>query len=302
MNVFVKKILFFSVLLSCLLFISLMYLPNNLRSTMLGEMEAKRRMLSEQPSPRLIFVGGSNLSYGLNSEQISKQFNLPVVNMGLHAALGLSYMLDEVSPFVRQGDRIVLVPEYHQFGHLFYGNMELIAVLFDLHPEDRTKIPLGQWMRLLKFMPNYAATKLVPFFRLSLNKYCSKYNSYGDYTGHWGEGKPPSPTVLKSERIKMREDAALKKISTFMADVQRKGAQVFLLPPCYQKSAFENSREVVEALRLRFEEFGFRFESDPERYAFDDSLFFDTAYHLNKEGVDRRTFLVIEDLTKLLAR
>jgi len=43
-------------------------------------------------------------------------------------------------------------------------------------------------------------------------------------------------------------------------------------------------------------------EYDTERYCFDDDMFFDTAYHCTKQGVDKRTQLVIEDLEKFISK
>ena len=43
---------------------------------------------------------------------------------------------------------------------------------------------------------------------------------------------------------------------------------------------------------------GFELLGYPERYRMNDSLMFDTTYHLSKKGVDLRTQLLIEDIKK----
>ena len=46
---------------------------------------------------------------------VQTHFGVQVANMGLHAGLGMNYMLYEIKPYLRQGDVLVVVPEYNQF-------------------------------------------------------------------------------------------------------------------------------------------------------------------------------------------
>src|SRR5687767_11217515 len=75
----------------------------------------KESLLRTQASPRLIFVGGSSMAFGVNSAQIAAACGRRPVNMGLHAALGLKFMLNEVAPHIRSNDWIIVAPEYQQF-------------------------------------------------------------------------------------------------------------------------------------------------------------------------------------------
>ena len=52
----------------------------------------KCQLLEDTPSPRIIFVGGSNLAFGLDSQRIKDSLNINVINYGLHAGIGLKYM------------------------------------------------------------------------------------------------------------------------------------------------------------------------------------------------------------------
>ena len=51
----------------------------------------KCQLLEDTPSPRIIFVGGSNLAFGLDSQRIKDSLNINVINYGLHAGIGLKY-------------------------------------------------------------------------------------------------------------------------------------------------------------------------------------------------------------------
>lgn len=70
----------------------------------------KCQLLEDTPSPRIIFVGGSNLAFGLDSQRIKDSLNINVINYGLHAGIGLKYMIDDISTYARKGDIIVFAP------------------------------------------------------------------------------------------------------------------------------------------------------------------------------------------------
>jgi len=67
----------------------------------------KDRLLRDTPSPKIVFVGASNLAFGLDSERVQSAMRLPVVNLGLHGGVGLKYMLDSTRPYVKKGDIVV---------------------------------------------------------------------------------------------------------------------------------------------------------------------------------------------------
>src|SRR5262245_2359275 len=65
----------------------------------------KHELPKSQPRPRMIFVGGSNLAFGLDSEMVAEQ--LPPynpVNMGLFAGFTYGYMLREIENELQEGD------------------------------------------------------------------------------------------------------------------------------------------------------------------------------------------------------
>ncbi len=45
---------------------------------------------------KIIFIAGSNILWGLKTNLIEDYYNIPTVNMGIHASLQISYMLDRV--------------------------------------------------------------------------------------------------------------------------------------------------------------------------------------------------------------
>ncbi len=98
------------------------------RSSFLAGAIEKHKLLSTTPSPRLILVGGSNVAFGFDSEYLSRVLKLPVINMALHGGLGLRFALNEVAPYIRKNDLIVVAPEYPQFDDP-NGDLTLLQLL-----------------------------------------------------------------------------------------------------------------------------------------------------------------------------
>jgi hypothetical protein len=87
----------------------------------------KEQRLATLAGPRVVFVGGSNLAFGLDSATIERCTGRRSVNMGLYVALGLPFMLDEVRAGLRPGDVVVLALEYF----LFTSDAHLTGRLMD---------------------------------------------------------------------------------------------------------------------------------------------------------------------------
>jgi hypothetical protein len=99
MKKFIKQLLIVSLLLVTLLAGSLFLIPDyTARESALAVLPNKHRMLRETSSPRIIFLGGSNLCFGLDSRRIADTFDMPVVNLGLHAGIGLKFMMEDLKP------------------------------------------------------------------------------------------------------------------------------------------------------------------------------------------------------------
>ena len=72
----------------------------------------KQARLESTPAPRLILAGGSGMAFGLDSGRLEAELGRPVVNMGLHVALGVEFQLNALRPYLREGDVVLLGFEY----------------------------------------------------------------------------------------------------------------------------------------------------------------------------------------------
>lgn len=86
--------------------------PSARRIGYLASFEDKLALLEQDSPPRIIIVGGSNAAFGVYSPLFVEAFDRPVVNIGLHGGAGLDFYLCVVRQHVREGDLVVLLPEY----------------------------------------------------------------------------------------------------------------------------------------------------------------------------------------------
>ena len=301
MRLFLLKIIVFSCLMGLCLLIGLFIIRNpSAKHTLLGETVHKRKLLENTQQAKIVFVGGSNLSHGLDSGRIFDEFNRPVVNMGVHGGLGLAYMINEVKPYIRKNDIIVVVPEYGLFQGGYYGNVETLGVVFDILPEYKKLITLRHWIHLLRYMPNYAAIKWMNVFckwGRRGGEIASHYNQYGDRTIDWNlKSQPLAPVKPKTDALDL---IGFDELERLYSVTQKLEAHLFILPPCYQATSYDNMPSIINRIEEEFKRRGLPLRAKPMRYRMNDDLHSDTPYHLTKAGVDLRTSLVIEDLHKI---
>src|SRR4051812_8219671 len=95
-------IAFTAVIISLYMLISFTVLPHNfIKNDFMAAIIDKHKRINQINSPKIIFAGGSNLTFGLNSEEVEKEFSVPVVNLGLHAGLGLTFILNELKATIK---------------------------------------------------------------------------------------------------------------------------------------------------------------------------------------------------------
>ena len=70
--------------------------------------------------PKIILVGHSNLSFGMNSEMLEREMGMPVVNLGLHGGLGNAFHEEMAKSNINAGDIVVVC-------HSFFSDNDRIT-------------------------------------------------------------------------------------------------------------------------------------------------------------------------------
>lgn len=267
------------------------------KSSMLFEQLKKDSLLKNVKSPRIVMIGGSNLSMSLNSQSIKDSLHLNPVNMGLHAAIGLVFMLDHAEPYIRKGDIVLVVPEYAQlYGDFGYGEKELLLTLFDVKSGKFSDLEWRQIKNLLPFFPKYAFTKFKPSEykkRYRLLKIQTTFNEYGDWEKRFDSVQNTTTYDALAGGLNKK---ILAKMKDFEHAIAQKGAKMIVSFPAYQEASFNKSAPMIKDIANAYRTNGFTVIGNPEKYKFTNNLMYDTPYHLNAKGVAIRTKMLIQDL------
>lgn len=271
-------------------------LPRN-DNAFLAAYNVKADRLAGTPSPRIIFVSGSSLLFGLDSEQIERSLGLPVVNYSLHAGIGLKFMIDDVAEQIQPGDIVVVAPEYSQFFGTAYGEVPTLAPLISYAGYDKLRLlDRRQWRTFIKGIPQIVSYRFRSYVSAALPRTykCSGVNKWGDETAHW---------ALPAQPIVPEGDAPMQIDETFAAyflqkmDTIERQAIVVVTPPPIRYSGFRVREQQALALYSYLKEHGRPFNVLPPNHVLPDSCAYDASYHLTKEGVDRFTQIIIDELS-----
>lgn len=315
-----KRFIFRSLAFSCIVFILLTIIVGicswNYKRLhpFLEGYGLKEKLLADVSSPRVIFQGGSNISFGINSKAVEDSLRMKTINVALHMGLGLRLMLSEVLDYCREGDILVLSPEYEHFYGGAYGSSETIAMIASLYPGVTKYFNTKQFLCAAAGFP-YEFQKMKDQFAQSLdhtinhqtndpqnipqnNLYCYSslsFNSYGDEERHWSY--PNDCFEINIEHIPGTFDEEYfeefcKTIDTFEA----RGVNVILIPPAAYTGFYEEEKEKMHYVAERLQMVGHPFEYEQELSIFDKSDMFDSSYHLAKSGIDKRMELIIDVL------
>lgn len=298
MKSFIKKtILFLTPII--LVFFSGLIIPATPRASksLLFANRQKDSLLLYTKEPRIIFVGGSNLSFGLNSYMIKDCLSLNPINTAVHASIGAKYMLENTLKYIRKGDIIIIAFEYSHFYRPYdYVSDELLRTIFDVFPEKKKDLSLKQIVNLLQYVPKFTLTKFKPteYYNMKESDIYSvnSFNKFGDAEAHWNMNKTGyQPSAIQG----VFNQNVIRKIRQFEDAVRIKGGIVYITFPSLDEISFSNSEEKVLLVENKLKENEFKLLGNAEKYIMPKEMMFNTSYHLNKKGVDHRTKLFIED-------
>lgn len=246
---------------------------------------------------KLIFVGGSNLAFGLDSERIQDSLNIDVINYGLSVQLGLKFMIDDVSLYINDGDILVIAPEWQHYYSFMYGKEEYLSMIFRLGYVKKIRLlNMRQYSTVLLNIPAYLKRNILHQTINDKTYLASNFNEYGDEEKHWS---------LKNDYKSNPQPITDKFDTTFgkyfidkLNELQTK-CTVIMIPPATCNVAMKKWAKQVNEVENYLKRNGHPFIIDPDSCSFGEKYMYDSDYHLNKKGVDIRTSLVIDALKKV---
>ena len=303
MKKFLSRVLFLLILLTAVLGLALFLIPNKkIPDNSLFASQDKHQRLSSLPSPKIVLVGGSNLPFGIKSQAIEEAVNVPVVNMGLHAGLGINFILSEVEEDIHSGDVVIVSLEYHHFisKSMYNGEDVLAALLFDVNRDCIKYVKPSQWVALLPNLCLYSSKKIINISPKTVDDFESlftreSFNAFGDEVAHYGM---PS-TVHSGEKPALGNvvyTKAIQRLVRFRDFVDSLGARFILVACPYPEAQYEKDIAAIDRIVDAVHSSGLTFWIEPQDCVFPDSLMFNSFFHLSEEGAEIRTAQLINTL------
>jgi len=258
----------------------------------------KHRILSNTRSPKIVLAGGSNLAFGIDSAAIQDRFSISVVNMGIYAGFGLGRILDDISCYLHTGDLLLIIPEYEHFTRIWNGESGAYEIIFGTR---QYRLLWSSYYGLPSNFFSYIRTQLAAIIPRPQNPLVvysrNGFNEYGDYVKHLKMERQPFVPEETEVNISIINMTYLKNFFRFVDDFTKRGITVVLSYPCLEEHSFRNSAAPIHELDVLFRaKENLLVISTPETYCYQAEYFYNTVYHLNREGRAVRTDQLIQDL------
>ena len=271
----------------------------------------KEKILQRTSSPKIIFIGGSNLLFSHNSLALQKELGRPVINMGLNGGLGLRFMIEEIKPYTGPSDIIIVAPEYVQFFETFVNGDHNLWEFLCSHPQKFKLIrSFRQKMVLVEQIPEFISRKFRRIVLLSFANnspgvyYSGKFDPAGDLLNIDGA---PSPALTRAplfaDKVGPRSfnPEAIDVLNGLNAFASQKQARVFFIFPPIPDHHYQKNRDLIEYVHsLLAQRLHFPILSSAQENIYPITDFFDTVYHLNNQGKNKRTSTLLAIVKRII--
>lgn len=280
----------------------------------------KQDALRAEPGPRVIVVGGSNVTFSISTELLSDYTPYPACNFGTHAGFNLDFLFDLVGDEVRSGDILVLALEYQYYAYDGkYSSVQSDYIcgyypeyLKRLSPLERTRLifSFNFWgltePSLSLLQRSFQRSK--PDREILRGAQLSYLNAHGDSiaTSIANRTAADFKNVLNGGAFLLSLDgkeASWSIIEDFLQAMKARGVRVFQTWPVTRYFEEYSTPDSIRSHR-QIEEFftahGVPTLGHPEDFMYPTEDFFDTGYHLVRERQKVPTRLLGKKLTEQL--
>lgn len=281
MNKFIVRIVFFFSIVTVVFYMMMKFVPPAKTHYLYGA-RMKNERLDTLASPRLVLVGGSNVAFGIESGLFQDSLRYNVHNAALSAGMGLRYIMGQVVERLRDGDVVVIMPEYQHFYGEAYGVDEVLSQsIMYVGLSSLNGLNVQQLLNFVAGVPKAVVGNVVALFRpMSREDVYSSLglNQFGDVDAHYGMvSKSFQPMVVDGEIDYDYVDEFSSQVSKLRAD----GHTVYIFPPVMIQSVYDQNQGKIDALAAELCLRGVGFEVAPTAMLQPDSLAYDTPYHMS---------------------
>lgn len=316
MHQFIRDVLIFcGINLSIL---GMLYYRYDISADYLASANDKLDRLEVMESPRLLFLGGSSVTWS-NHSQIAKDALgdkvRGVENVSYHAGLGLAMRLNEARMLANEGDIVVLSIEWGVYRDSPWARkmsetaMVCPRALRFMNVRDKklvldgmlpaVKMPLGSLVQGIK---KYGLDALSHQVAQEAKQWRLRehFNEMGDFEGHYGVEAPGLEGRVVIYPTEDQLSSAIQRINEVGDELEERGVQTFFFIPIVADHGYAPHREVAEARVDQLKRELTIPILNPDTYVYPSESYFDSCYHMTDRAGQKRTELLVEALVKEL--
>ena len=297
MNLFLKKILYFiSALAILIVLIGLLTekFMSKLNVNYLASFEDKISLLQKtEGTPRVIFIGGSNLTFGLNSEVLKDSLHANVANLSLHGGIGLNNEVDLYLNYLNKEKDIIIISAEFETLSSFQRDYESDESLYckSLFPSRYKSVKTYlYWFQRNNPVKYFWDIKNDPTKKIGHRK---NLNSFGDVSN-----LPPLNMKFKFKRKNIKFNDQFTNQAIQFIKERMDGFTYYVASPVI--NSCWDTKDLIAFDDLMKMEFGEKYIITTREMHFNDEEFYDTHYHLNELGRSRRTQIFIPKVKRVL--
>jgi len=258
---------------------------------------------------RILLVGGSSTHFGLSAEELQEKLGIPVLNLGLHAGLGLDAIDKLVQDEIRPDDIVILFPEHDLLAMKENEELNILPTLvafrsghFSIIKDDQEG-PEQLVNRLLlvgspQFFDVVNAVKSALVGGKKPNWYNFNVGANGDSLDSLGGGKPPFHPI----EVSLSNDA-LDRIRQFRSQVQQRHASLIIgIPWKLAMTSPQTQHDLQQVIQSLSQVAPVLYDPKSLNLKQDVSLFGDTSFHLTPKGRAMRTSELARQLQPLIQK
>ena len=277
----------------------------------------KSSLISSFNQPKLLIIAGSNANAGISCQMIQSATAMPCLNGGIHAGVGLDYMLDRARSWLNPGDVALLPLEYQHYQDDNVPSDRLVDHVMAHDPEYLRSVDLATKIRFLSGVSFERLAQGVvakikqpePSQAKAISAQEVHKNGYGDNT-HQREADLTPELREKIANLKplplsgyLPSSHGMDSIREFVDWCKKHDIKVLATWP--NTVWFENykqpqSQAFFQSIEDFYTSLGVPVLGQPEQAMYDKSMFYDSIYHPHDRGKRQRTEVLINLLRPYL--
>ncbi len=282
---------------------SALYLNPDYKKEYVAGIIPKLNKLKDVEIKKIVIIGGSNASFGIDTELMERRLGVPVVNMALHGGIPVKYLLEQVKPYMNKGDVLVFSKEYEGLRDRDWNTLNgtEISKVATYDPSqvrvllsDRTMFETTV-SNVFKTIKKYIDLHPIEGRKEITSVYDARAFKKDNLRPEFIDGNYKLE-VKQHELKKLEENSVvLKGLKEYKNYFDRKEVQFYLTPPVIIKGYFEEDK-ILPFWYFFSERTGIPMLNNNKKYSLEKKYFFNSHYHPNYNGRKIRTESLIEDL------